>query len=68
MRTTAYYKTKNIALNSLIHLFLLAVALTCIFPLLWMVSSSLKTQETVFKDMSLIPKSFHFANYYYALI
>ena len=68
MRTTAYYKTKNIALNSLIHLFLLAVALTCIFPLLWMVSSSLKTQETVFKDMSLIPKSFHFANYYYAWI
>jgi len=28
-----------------------------------MVSSSLKTQETVFKDMSLIPKEFNFQNY-----
>jgi multiple sugar transport system permease protein/raffinose/stachyose/melibiose transport system permease protein len=28
-----------------------------------MVSSSLKTQETIFKDMSLIPKEFHFENY-----
>jgi multiple sugar transport system permease protein/raffinose/stachyose/melibiose transport system permease protein len=28
-----------------------------------MVSSSLKTQETVFKDMSLIPREFHFENY-----
>jgi multiple sugar transport system permease protein/raffinose/stachyose/melibiose transport system permease protein len=28
-----------------------------------MVSSSLKTQETVFKDMSLIPKELHFQNY-----
>jgi multiple sugar transport system permease protein/raffinose/stachyose/melibiose transport system permease protein len=28
-----------------------------------MVSSSLKTQETVFEDMSLIPKEFHFENY-----
>jgi multiple sugar transport system permease protein/raffinose/stachyose/melibiose transport system permease protein len=39
------------------------VALTCIFPLLWMFSSSLKTQETIFRDMSLIPKEFHFENY-----
>jgi len=42
------------------------VAITCIFPLLWMLSSSLKTQETIFKDMSLIPKEFHFENYYLA--
>jgi len=50
----------------LIHLFLLSVAITCIFPLVWMVSSSLKTQETIFRDTSLIPKSFHFENYYLA--
>jgi multiple sugar transport system permease protein/raffinose/stachyose/melibiose transport system permease protein len=28
-----------------------------------MVSSSLKTQETIFKDMSLIPREMHFQNY-----
>lgn len=66
MKTSAYYKTKKILINFVVYLFLLSVALTCVFPLLWMVSSSLKTQETIFKDMSLIPKEFHFENYYLA--
>ncbi len=63
MRTIAYYKSKKIVVNVIIHLFLIAVTITCLFPLFWMVSSSLKTQETIFKDMSLIPKEFHFENY-----
>ena len=66
MKTTAYYKTKRVTINLLIHLFLLTVAVTCLFPLLWMVSSSLKTQEMIFRDSSLIPKTFHFENYYLA--
>ncbi|OGX15961.1 MAG: sugar permease [Omnitrophica WOR_2 bacterium RBG_13_41_10] len=63
MKSTIYYKTKNIIVNSLIHLFLLSVAITCLYPLLWMVSSSLKTQEAIFKDVSFIPHQFHFGNY-----
>jgi len=66
MKTSLYYKTKRVTINLLIHLFLLTVAVTCLFPLLWMVSSSLKTQEMIFRDTSLIPKSFHFENYYLA--
>ncbi len=66
MKTTLYYKTKKVAINVLVHLLLLSVAVTCIYPLLWMVSSSLKTQEMIFRDMSLIPKEFHFENYYLA--
>jgi len=31
--------------------------------LVWMVSSCVKTQETIFKDISLIPHQFHFENY-----
>jgi multiple sugar transport system permease protein/raffinose/stachyose/melibiose transport system permease protein len=31
--------------------------------MLWVISSSLKTQETVFRDTSLLPKQFHFENY-----
>ncbi len=50
----------------LIHVFLLTVAVSCLFPLLWMVSSSLKTQSTIFRDMSLWPHEFHFENYYLA--
>ncbi len=66
MKTGIYYKTKKAAINLLIHLFLIAVSITCLFPLFWMVTSSLKTQETIFKDMSIIPKEFHFENYYHA--
>lgn len=63
MRTGAYYRAKKTGLNILIHLFLISVAITCVYPLLWMVSSSFKTQDTIFKDISLIPHQFHLQNY-----
>ncbi|MFC1674983.1 carbohydrate ABC transporter permease [Candidatus Omnitrophota bacterium] len=66
IKTEAYYRTKKAAMNTIIHLFLLSVAIACIFPLLWMIASSLKTQATIFKDMSIIPKELHFENYYHA--
>jgi len=68
MRSSLYYKAKKISENIVIHLFMLTVSVTCLFPLLWMISSSLKTQETIFKDMSIIPKPMHFENYYQAWI
>jgi multiple sugar transport system permease protein/raffinose/stachyose/melibiose transport system permease protein len=66
MKTAFYYKTKNVTINLLIHLFLLTVAVACLFPLVWMVSASLKTQQTIFSDTSFMPKEFHFENYYRA--
>lgn len=63
MKSDKYYRGKKVAVNVIVYAFLIAVALTCIFPLLWMFSSSLKTQETIFRDMSLIPREFHFENY-----
>jgi len=48
------------------HTFCLSVAVSCIFPLVWMLSSSFKTQEMVFSDMSIIPKTFEWSNYYIA--
>jgi multiple sugar transport system permease protein/raffinose/stachyose/melibiose transport system permease protein len=63
MMNPGFYKAKRIIINTLIHLFLITVAVSCIVPLGWMVSSSLKTQETIFKDMSFIPGEFHFENY-----
>ena len=45
------------------HVVCLPVAASCLFPLAWMVSSSLKTQQTVFTDFSLIPAVPHVENY-----
>jgi multiple sugar transport system permease protein/raffinose/stachyose/melibiose transport system permease protein len=67
MKSAIYYKTKKVTLNLLIHLLLLSVAVTCLYPLLWMVASSFKTQETIFSDISLIPRQWNFQNYYLAL-
>ncbi len=66
MKSALYHRTKGIAINSLTHIFLILVSFACLFPLLWMVSSSFKTQESVFKDMSVIPREFHFENYIHA--
>jgi len=45
------------------HTILISVAISCIFPLVWMVSSALKTQSTVFTDLSLFPANPHFLNF-----
>jgi len=60
-----YQLTKSCKLCG-IHLFLMVVALTCLFPLFWMVRSALMSNETVFVDKSLIPKILNFGNFYLA--
>lgn len=52
--------------SSIIHIFLMTVTLTCIFPLFWMVRTSLMTRETVFLDKAIIPAQIHFENYWIA--
>jgi len=61
-----YAKAKSRATSFFIHLFLILVSLACLFPLWWAFASSLKTQQTVFNDLSLFPKNPHWENYYYA--
>ena len=60
------YKVKKIFFSSAVHASLIAVALSCVFPLLWMLASALKTQQTVFKDMSLMVADPHWHNFYLA--
>lgn len=57
------YKLTLLAKSTLIHVFLLTVAMTCLFPLVWMVRSALMTNATVFTDKSLIPAVLHFENF-----
>ncbi len=67
MQHALYYKSKKFLINTLIHIFLISVAVTCLYPLLWIIASSLKTQDIIFKDISLIPQQLHFENYIGAL-
>jgi raffinose/stachyose/melibiose transport system permease protein len=66
MKNSGYYTAKSISVNTLTHLFLIAVAASCIFPLIWMVMASLKTQATIF-DGPMWPRQLHFENYYLAM-
>ena len=63
MYSPAQYKAKRFGVKLAVHLFCGAVATTCLFPLFWMVSSSLKTQQTVFSDFNLIPTQPQWENY-----
>ncbi len=49
--------------SSATHALLLAVTFTCLFPIFWMIRTSLMTNRTVFTEKSLIPSSLHFENY-----
>ena len=60
---TLRYRWHNYLVTGLLHAGCLAVAVTCVFPLIWMFSSSLKTQATVFSDYRLIPAHPHFGNF-----
>ena len=48
------YKIKHWIRHGLAEFICLTVAAACLFPLVWMIASSLKTQSTVFSDMSLL--------------
>ncbi len=61
-----YEKIKRRTVDFFIHLFLMIVSLSCLFPLWWAFASSLKTQGTVFNDLSLFPMHPHWENYYVA--
>lgn len=55
------HKVERLSITS--YLILISVAVICLFPLLWMLSSSLKSQEEIFTNMSLIPKKLQLKNY-----
>ncbi len=49
--------------STFIHIFLMGSALTCLFPLFWMVRCSFMTIETVFVDKALIPHHLNLGNF-----
>ena len=61
-----YEKVKRATTSFFVHAFLVLISLGCLFPLWWAFASSLKTQQTVFSDLSFFPKNPHWENYYIA--
>ncbi len=62
------FKTKKKILDFITHAILVVVAVTCIFPVFWMLSSSLKTQEEIFTKMTLLPEVWQWRNYVDAFV
>jgi len=48
-----YYRAKKIVILILLHAFLLSIALSCIYPLVWMLNASLKTEEQFRSDYGM---------------
>ena len=62
------FKIKKGMVDGITHIILVAVSLTCLFPVFWMLSSSLKTQEQVFSKMTLLPETWNWSNYVTAFV
>lgn len=54
---------KKAGARCLLYLFLTALALVMIYPLLWMAGSSFKTNQEIFTSLSVIPKEIHWDAY-----
>jgi len=53
----------SMAKSTFTHLFLMTVAVSCLFPLFWMVRCAFMTNETVFVDKAIIPHHLNFGNF-----
>jgi multiple sugar transport system permease protein len=56
-------KTGTIARHTLTHLFIIALGLLMIYPIVWMIVSSFKPNNMIFSDPGIIPKAVTFDNY-----
>ncbi len=55
--------TKTKIKNIWFHLFILGMALIMLYPLIWMISSSFKSNNEIFHSSGLLPKNWTFENY-----
>jgi multiple sugar transport system permease protein len=56
-------KTSTVVRHTLTHLFIIALGLFMIYPILWMIVSSFKPNNMIFSDPGLIPKAVTVENY-----
>ncbi|MDD5194730.1 MAG: carbohydrate ABC transporter permease [Candidatus Omnitrophica bacterium] len=59
-----YYRIKKVIILFFLHVFLISVAVSCIFPLVWMVNASFKSEAEFRHDSGLkIASGFNLENY-----
>ena len=56
-------QTSTVVRHTLTHLFIIALGLLMIYPILWMMISSFKPNNMIFSDPGLIPKAVTISNY-----
>lgn len=56
-------KTRTIILHTLTHVFIIALGLIMLYPVVWMIVSSFKPNNMIFSDPGLIPTALTFENY-----
>ncbi|GHU74787.1 sugar ABC transporter permease [Clostridia bacterium] len=56
-------KTKRIIGNTFSHIIIILFGIVMLYPVAWLIMSSLKAGNTIFSDPSLIPKSITFQHY-----
>jgi multiple sugar transport system permease protein len=56
-------KTSILMRHSLTHLFIIALGLLMIYPILWMIVSSFKPNSMIFSDPGLLPRALTLENY-----
>lgn len=60
------YRVMGLMRNMLLHVFLMIVAVSCLFPLFWMFRCSLMTNSSILVDKSIVPQAINWSNYYVA--
>src|SRR5690606_6435426 len=63
MALANHAKVRLLARHPLTHLFIIALGLFMIYPIVWMIVSSFKPNNMIFSDPGLIPKAITFENY-----
>jgi multiple sugar transport system permease protein len=56
-------KTGTVVRHTLTHLFIIALGLAMVYPIIWMIVSSFKPNNMIFSDPGLIPKAMTIENY-----
>lgn len=57
------YQVGSMFKSTFIHIFLMSVTITCIFPIFWMIRSAFMSKDTIFVDKALIPHALNFGNF-----
>lgn len=57
------YQIAAMGKSTVIHIFLFIVAVSCLFPIFWMIRCAFMTNETVFVDKGIIPQVINAGNF-----